>query len=105
MNAKQDKHKIPARHIINCQNAGCIKTKIYYYPGRVRPTIEETAIENIVCYILRSQEKGITLCHRGPPGHTPGKAPGLVRKQREGWGEPGKEPLSWFLWEEMCKSG
>lgn len=68
------------------------------------PTDEETATENTVCYIPRSQEKGITLCYRGPPGRTPGGAPGLVRKQSECGGKPGKEPLSWFLWEGMCKS-
>lgn len=84
------------------REGGVLQYRFYHHASLVRPTDQETtAVEKIVCYTYRSQEKG--------PGHTMGwgphrEAPGLVRR----WGSKEKhrqELLFWFPQEGPVRQG
>lgn len=73
------------------REGGVLQYRFYHHASLVRPTDQETtAVEKIVCYTYRSQEKG--------PGHTMGwgphrEAPALVRR----WGSKEKTQARAFI--------
>ena len=74
---------------------------LHYYSGIARPTDQGSpAIEEIVCYIHKSQETG---SHHVRSGHT-GEVLGSVRRQGE-MGKHEDKPLLWFLRKEQVIEG
>lgn len=75
--------------------------KFNYYSGLIRPTDQEiTAIEKVICYIHRSQEREYK-SHHGAP-HV--EVLESITRQRVR-GELGQETLLWFPWEGMGQAG
>lgn len=85
------------------RHSSVLKYRFHYYSGMTKPADQKsTAIEEIVCYIRRSQEKRACPalpCQEGPHREAPGSPGG-----RGSEGEAGQEP-SLFPWEGTGEGG